>query len=254
MDRDMARALANGAAAARAVLSELEASLTPEAMDRVIYGNAKVGYDTGGHNWAFSAVTTTLTIEKCEPGDANRADATIALLAYTPSEYGVSIGVRCGGGDGSVRYYDSQHLPPAGGRPFQGISPRVGDILQIELFHNAEQELDYGTATTIRQTVTGDLLLQRQVLTSPAPSVVVRHASLAAYVNAGANTSADVRLWQYRDIRVRSRDGTNGTVLGPWSTTQFIATKDGTSSGKVVADTFPHHGGGTVDLWLRAAT
>lgn len=128
--------------------------------------------------------------------------------------------------------------------------------MQIELFHNAEQGRDYGTATLIKKTATGSLLLRRQVLTSPAPTaVVVRHASLAAYVNGPAvNVPADVRLWQYRDIHVTSRDGTHGTLLGPWSVTRFAATRDGTPTGKVAADTILWHGGAALGLWLRATS
>jgi hypothetical protein len=47
---------------------------------------------------------------------------------------------------------------------------------------------------------------------------------------------ADTQIWQFTGSKVTTYRGDHGTILGPWATSRWIDTTDGTHAGAVVAD------------------
>ena len=47
---------------------------------------------------------------------------------------------------------------------------------------------------------------------------------------------ADAQIWQFTGSKVTTYRGDHGTILGPWATSRWIDTTDGTHAGAIVAD------------------
>ena len=69
---------------------------------------------------------------------------------------------------------------------------------------------------------------------------------------------ADAQIWQFTDSKVTTYRGDRGTILGPWATSRWIDTTDGTRAGMVVADasvlsnaTRDLNAGQDFGVWLR---
>ena len=62
---------------------------------------------------------------------------------------------------------------------------------------------------------------------------------------------ADAQIWQFTGSVVTTYRGDRGTILGPWATTRWIDTTDGTRDGAVVADASVLDGGASFSVWLR---
>jgi hypothetical protein len=63
---------------------------------------------------------------------------------------------------------------------------------------------------------------------------------------------ADTQLWQFTGSHVTTYGGDHGSILGPWATSQWIDTTDGTHAGAMVADaTVLSNAGQDFGVWLR---
>jgi hypothetical protein len=66
---------------------------------------------------------------------------------------------------------------------------------------------------------------------------------------------ADTQIWQFTGSKVTTYRGDHGSILGPWATSRWTDTTDGTHAGPVVADAtvlsqLPN-GGQDFSVWLR---
>ena len=62
-------------------------------------------------------------------------------------------------------------------------------------------------------------------------------------------------LWAFTDTTLTSYSGYHGAILGPWNTIRIIATRSGTSAGKVVLwPTWPWNNAHNFGVWWRAAS
>jgi hypothetical protein len=67
---------------------------------------------------------------------------------------------------------------------------------------------------------------------------------------------ADTQIWQFTGSVVTTYRGDRGTISGPWATSRWIDTTDGTHAGAVVADASvlshgPSTAGQDFSVWLR---
>jgi hypothetical protein len=70
---------------------------------------------------------------------------------------------------------------------------------------------------------------------------------------------ADTQIWQFTGSVVTTYRGVRGTILGPWATSRWVDTIDGTRAGAVVADASvlpndqqePFIAGRDFTVWLR---
>jgi hypothetical protein len=146
-----------------------------------------------------------------------------------------------GGGSGTVLY---EGFLRAG---FFRVSPQVGDQLTISIYYDQHGHT-YFTAADLTQHTT-----QTVRLSAGGISPVFDHAQLSVQV-AGTvpPPAADTRLWDFTGSRLTTYTGVHGTVVGPWQTSQEIATTDGTATGTVVASPSAlSNGGQDFGVWLR---
>ena len=236
------------AATATPAAPALAATATPAGHPaiRASYTRGSAGYVTGG-GWRFRYVGASLKIPACRADPASNAGAAISLSGdtrYLPSihtRYLASIAVVCGGGAHSVGYFDRRF----GSGAFR-LSPDVGDVLTIRIYHQAGH--DYFTATDTTAGTT-------QTVAVATPAVVVyRHATLLASIHATRRSVAasDLRLWEFRNTSVTSASGKHGTLSGPWATYQLIGTADGTAAGRLtISASYPSGNGRQFSVWLR---
>jgi hypothetical protein len=222
-----------GAAAA----TQAPTSLTPP-----VYTTSNAGYTTGG-GWHFRYVQATVTVPALQKAAGNNAIAGIGL--YSGSKYLAEIMVRAGGGWGSVRYADVGY----GGGPFRHIMPRVGDVITISIYRNQWNGRDLFTLYDARNGKVSD-----EVLATPA-SVVPMHATVNCWIDNSKVQAPkqDLRIWLFKDVRVTSYNGTQGTLFSRWSTYKMFDTTTGTAGGTTVmypGDVYPD--GQTFAVWLNA--
>ncbi len=172
------------------------------------------GYLTGGP-WRFRSIAADVPMAACRHAANQNALAGIALRSNIFGEI-AHIDLRCGGGHGSVMFGTAAE---AEGH-FQ-LSPAVGDVLRISIFHNAAACRDEFTATNTR---TGNT---KMVTVSTPCRVIYRHAQPgASLTEIGATWSPprrNVRIWAFRNVAITSYDGTRGTICGPWPAEKHLA-------------------------------
>jgi hypothetical protein len=104
-----------------------------------------------------------------------------------------------------------------------------------------------------------------QTVTTAAPyagSMPLNSAQVVAMFSNSTVTPppADTQIWQFAGSKVTTYRGDHGTILGPWATSRWIDTTDGTHAGAVVADASvlstgrqepPNAAGQAFGVWLR---
>ena len=196
----------------------LPAAASPSAADApaitTVIDTNFAGYLTGG-SWRFRYVTAEVPMAACRSAANQNAVAGIALKSNIFSEI-AHIGLRCGGGHGSVIFGTA---PKADGH-FQ-LSPGVGDVLRLSIFRNVAACRDEFTATNIRTDNT-----KMATVRTPC-QVVYRHAQPGATLTDISGTwsppAANVRLWEFRNVAITSYNGTRGTICGPWPAEKHLA-------------------------------
>jgi hypothetical protein len=200
-----------------------------------IYTANWAGYQAGGDRW-FRFVSTTLTVpDVTNGGDHSMAD--IALNGSDPNWF-ADITVVPGGGPGSVLYQDPL-------TNFFNLSPDVGDQLAISIFYDQHGHNFY-TATDLTQGTA-------QTVRAKAGSPVYTTAWLRGLRSDPLDPPlADIRLWHFTGSHLTTYTGVHGTILGPWTTSELIATTDGTASGEVLmSPSSLRDGGQNFGVWLR---
>lgn len=190
----------------------------------------------------FRYVVTTVKV----PAAAAHYTSYAEVVLGSASGHPATLGVKAGGGAGSVGFNVVGPLGGMGGGTMSKIAPNVGDVLTLSIYYNARVGLDNFTVTDVTQGVT-------QALSLPPTPHVVYNAAEAACLLAGvpAAPQADVLLWGFTDSHVTTLAGTRGTMNGPWLTRQIV---DMTASGRVVmSPSFLWSGGKAFGTWLRAA-
>jgi hypothetical protein len=192
------------------------------------YTSAFAGYaDSGG---PFRYIATTLTMPARQYPPANGGQVRVSLghnggTTFRPPE--ADIGVLPGGGPDSINY---------GGNTASGaftISPNVGDQVTVSIFYDQRGHYFF-TATDLTQHNT-------QTVTTRAfyaDQIPLNYAKVLAYLDNDTVVPppVDAQIWQFTGGKVTTYRGDRGTILGPWATSRWIDTTDGTHAGAVVAD------------------
>jgi hypothetical protein len=192
------------------------------------YTTAFAGYaDSGG---PFRYIATTLTVPARQDPPANGGQVRVSLghnggTTFRPPE--ADIGVLPGGGPDSINY---------GGNTASGaftISPNVGDQVTVSIYYDQHGHYFF-TATDLTQHTT-QTVTTRAFYADQTP---LNYAKVLAYLDNDTVVSppADTRLWEFTGSKVTTYRGDHGTILGPWATSRWIDTTDGTHAGAVVAD------------------
>ena len=192
------------------------------------YTSAFAGYaDSGG---PFRYISTTLTVPARQDPPANGGQVRVSLghnggTTSRPPE--ADIGVLPGGGADSINY---------GGNTASGaftISPNVGDQVTVSMYYDQNGHYFF-TATDLTQHTT-QTVTTRAFYADQTP---LNSAKVLAYLDNDTVVPppADAQIWQFTGSKVTTYRGDHGTILGPWATSRWIDTTDGTHAGAVVAD------------------
>jgi hypothetical protein len=202
--------------------------------------SSRAGYMDSGR-W-FRFVGTTVTVPAAGPFSHY---ARVVLKGQNVAE--VNLGIRPGGGVGSVAYgvgvgpFDpSGHALP--------IAPAVGDTVRIDLFYSKTTGGVTATATDLTSNV------KKAVTISEGTRALFNKVEIGAVLkNPSSPPSVDLRLWQFTDTAVTTNTGLHGTVTGPWTTSKVIDTINGTTGGQtVMSPSFLFNGNANFGVWIRA--
>ena len=193
----------------------------------VTYTSGFAGYtDSTG---PFRFISTTMTVPPARTPAGNGGTALVSLGhngGATPRPY-ADITVVPGGGAASIGYASNN------ARGAFTVNPAPGDQVRVSIFYDQKGHYSF-TATDTTQGTT-------QTVTMAAPyagSMPLNSAQVLAMFNNSTviPPPADVQIWQFTGSKVTTYRGDHGTILGPWATSRWIDTTDGTHAGAVVAD------------------
>lgn len=199
---------------------------------------SQAGYVAVGQHFRF--VTTTVVV----PPKASYSHYAEVVLGG-PRVIPATLGVRAGGGVGSVRWNVVGPITNnmAGGT--MKLAPKVGDWLTLSIYFN-QKGRDYFTVTDLTQKVS-------QTLNLPAPAHVVYTAAEVACLlpTAPAAPKASIRLWEFGKSGATTYNGIRGSMLNPmWTTRKII---DVAPNGHVVmSPLFLWNNGRNFGAWLLA--
>jgi hypothetical protein len=209
----------------------------------VTYTQGFAGYvDSVG---PFRFIATTMTVPPAQTPAGNGGTALVSLGhngGATPRPY-AEITVKPGGGASSIGY-----LSNSAAGAFK-LNPAPGDRVRVSIFYDQKGHYFLTAADTTRgttQTVT--------MATLPyAGSMPLNSAGVDAMFDNSTVVAppADAQIWQFTGNTVTNYRGARGTILGPWATSRWIDTTNGTPAGTVVADaSVLSNGGASFTVWL----
>jgi hypothetical protein len=209
----------------------------------VTYRRNLAGYRES--NGPFRFISTTMTLPSAQTPAGNSGPVLVQLVHNGgPAPWPAAmITVLPGGGEASIDYG-----PKNGDRPFE-LNPAPGDQVRVSIFYDQKGHYFFTAADITQgttQTVTADALPNAGSRPLNAAQVLA-HFDNAAVVP----PPADAQIWQFTGSVVTTYRGDRGTILGPWATTRWIDTTDGTRDGAVVADASVLDGGASFSVWLR---
>ena len=190
----------------------------------------------------FRFVTTTVKVPSASSARGSYAEVVLGGSSGFPA----TLGVRAGGGPGSVRWNVVGPLGGMGGGTMAKLSPKVGDVLTLSIYYNHKAGRDNFTATDVTQGV------KRTLSLPPSPDAGSTAAEVACLLTGKVTArSADARLWGFTNSHVTTLGGTHGTMNGPWLTRKII---DVAANGRVVmSPSWLWNHGMNFGAWLRAA-
>jgi hypothetical protein len=177
----------------------------------------------------FRFISTTMTVPPARTPPGNGGTALVSLGhngGATPRPY-ADITVVPGGGVDSISYASNN------ARGAFTLNPAPGDQVTVSIFYDQKGHYSFTATDTTRGTT--------QTVTMAAPyagSMPLNSAQVLAMFNNSTviPPPADAQIWQFTGSKVTTYRGDHGTILGPWATSRWIDTTDGTHAGAVVAD------------------
>jgi hypothetical protein len=218
------------------------ASTAAQSMGSPVYTTSQAGYVTGGGRmFRFVAATVKVPYLQYQSGNNSSAEVLLGSRVGPPA----TLSVAAGGGTGSVSYRWNSGTEFHTGY-LNRMAPAPGDLLRLSVYYDRRGH-DFFTATNttqgISQTVRVDVV--PVVYTAAEAAGVIDNATVSA-------PKADTRLWAFKDARVTTYSGVQGTLLGPWTTYQVIDTTTGTAAGAVVISSPAlWNNGQNFGVWLR---
>ena len=202
--------------------------------------SSRAGYMESGR-W-FRFVGTTVKVPAVGAYDHY---AKVALRGQNVA--GVTLGIKPGGGAGSVGW--AVGVAPFGmGGGTLGVAPAVGDTVRLSLYYD---KVGGGVVATASDLTTG---ATAATTISEGTKAIFSKAEIGAVLNNPASSpTAASRLWQFTDTAVTTTTGVHGTVTGPWTTTMVIDTINGQVNGQVVmSPSFLFNNNANFGTWIRA--
>lgn len=203
----------------------------------IIYTTSQAGYVAQGTTFRF--ISATFTVPQAYAN--SYAEVVLGGHHVVPA----SLGVRAGGGQNSVQW---NVVGPLGEQMAGGtmkIAPKVGDMVTESIYFNLKGTVYFTVADlTQHKTVT-------QAAGAPAHNTYTAAEAACWLPGSAAIPRADVRLWEFTNLRATTYAGVHGTMKGPWTTSRIV---DVTNAGRVVmSPSVLWNTGRNFGAWLRAA-
>jgi hypothetical protein len=191
----------------------------------------------------FRFVGTTVKVPAAVAGQSHYAK--VALRGQNVA--GVTLGIKPGGGPGSVGW--AVGVAPFGmGGGALAIAPAAGDTVRIDLYYDKTGGGVIATATDLTTPATAATTI------SEGKTAIFNKVEIGTVLqNPASSPTGDYRLWQYTDTSVTTTTGIHGTVTGPWTTSMVIDTINGQAGGQVVmSPSFLFNKDANFGVWARA--
>ena len=206
------------------------------------YTKTMAGYEMTGGGWRFRYIKTTYTVSRSVTPLESAARITMVLGGKNGSVY-----LSPYDNGGSIEYWlsvwdYSQNLY---------IPQSVGDKITISIYYDRQAGKVFLTAANLNTGHKATVALRVKSWVFTRARLVAGGPDWSTWNFA----SKDTRLWAFTDTTLTSYSGYHGAILGPWNTTRIIATRSGTSAGKVVLwPTWPWNNAHNFGVWWRAAS
>ena len=206
----------------------------------------RAGFATGRR---FRWVTTTFTVPNCADASASHGwtDNGAALGATGQTGARVKAGCASDGTGASVAYQLTTGGTPGAGVTLP-ITPNAAHSVTASIYHDRAPGV---LRFTVTDNTTGDSLVRA---VGVGTGIDYLGAGAGSFFDPGAVTAppTDVRTGAFSGTHLTSCNVTRGTLLGPWPTSQIIATISGSADGKVVANApVLFNGGQNFGVWER---
>jgi len=189
------------------------------------------------HN-TFRYVTATFHVAKASKHYTTYAEVVLGGRSGHPA----TLGVKAGGGAGSVRWNVAGPLGGKGGGTMK-IAPKGGDRVWISIYYNRKAGRDQFFVWDVTQRVKETLSVP------PTPHQVYTAAEVACLLTSKVTApKADVLLWVFHFGITTAR--AHGSMNGPWDMRKVI---DVAADGHVVMSPRPLRHNSNFGAWLRAA-
>jgi len=213
---------------------------THAASNPTITTSTRAGYQASGRWFRFVGTTVTVPAK-------GAYDHYARVMLRGDNVAGVTLGIRPGGGAGSVAY-------GVGVSPFDpsghalAIAPNVGDTVRIDLYYDKVGGGVTATATDLTTKV-----IKNATISEGKTAIFGKVEVGTALKNPTSSPTADSRLWQFTNTAVTTTTGVHGTMTGPWTCSTIIDTINGTPSGQVVmSPSFLFNNNANFGVWIRA--
>ena len=202
--------------------------------------SSRAGYMDSGR-W-FRFVGTTVKVP-----DVGTYDHYAKVSLRGQNVAGVTLGIKPGGGAGSVGW--AVGVAPFGmGGSTLNIAPAVGDTVRLSLYYDKTGGGVIATATDLTTKATA-----AQTISEGKTAIFNKVEIGTVLKNPASSPTGDYRLWQYTDTAVTTTTGIHGTVTGPWTTSMVIDTINGQAGGQVVmSPSFLFNKDANFGVWARA--
>jgi hypothetical protein len=203
-----------------------------DAVGAPVFAADHAGYLAGrGSSWRFRWVTATFTVPSCtDVATTHGWTGNGVEIGASSTLWLAEIGAGCDNGAGAAVDFvtvDNGHASMPVPLP---MTPSAGTSLTVSVFYSKAAGL---VRFTVTDNGTGDTDTRTHLVGGTASYFGAEVGSqLGGMVSA---PPSDVRTAAFSRCALTTYNMTKGTMLGPWSTRQVIATTTGTSGGAVIA-------------------
>jgi hypothetical protein len=209
------------------------AATAPRALGAPVFATDHAGYLAGhGQGWRFRWVTATFTVPSCASlATAHGWTGNSAEIGANSTLWLAEISAGCDSGTGAAVDFvtvDNGHVNLPVVLP---MTPSAGDSVTVSIYYSKVTGL---VRFTLTDNSTGDTDIRTHLVGGTASYLGAEVGS--QFGGMVAAPPADIRTGAFANCALTTYNGTRGTMLGPWSTSQVIATTTGTAGGAVIAN------------------
>jgi hypothetical protein len=256
----ISRALLTTAAAAAAATApgltttaaSAAAAVPARGLTQPIFTTQQAGYRAGfATGWRFRWITTTFTVPACSADFGHGWTGNGAELGASSATVNAQIGGGCDPGGmtpGATFAFVVTRNGTVTGPVQLPTMPAAGDSVTVSIFYDQVKGV---LKFTLADNTSGDTDV-RNVTVGTGVDYFGAEAG-SQFAGTVTPPAADFRTGAFSGTNLTSYNVRRGTLLGPWPTSQVIATSTGTPAGTLIASApVLFNGGASFGVWQRA--